>query len=666
MRRALVAAAILTVAPAVHGPAAAAGNSGKNAGKPSLVAAPRRQDATATDAPATFAPWVETRAVGEVVVNGEVVIRLRASQGGLSPDQRAEIAADRLRSAIASGLKPSDVVADVKTDKANPRLKALGQVVATASADEVRYGGATPGGLVGSWASSLKRALALPGLTVSNSGVIVPLGETRRVRIGGAARGDIFIGAASGMDVVAESAPPPTPPVGPVPAAPQPADRRVVAAELGGDASELVLRGVNVGRETITLNRGGATVTISIAVQPYAGRFADPSPVTLTGSIASPTLVARLAAASALGAATPLPGANARLGVNSINAPLPPAGESRVLNIPVSITGPEMLTVSRTVPVTVSTRTLRPVETDVLLYSNNPERLTGYGTLFVGRMSQAQGATRVLFHHQSFLPQNILFTVELINDKDAPTEVQVVGGSAGPVRDTVWVGYRATSDFMRDYLADSGAIHTVPPRSRLGLVVTKLAPDLTISGLMQLRVISGDAPLVRVAADVPGGPTSLPTELLPYPMNFGANGVPTAAFNLSEHVYPSPTKKSVETFTVGGPWLFLPLGRVPITAAALPERRLDGNYGVIYDYTVNLENPTEKETKVFVSFEPSAGMAGGVFLIDGKSVEIPQTSPPQEPTLATYILPPGSKRAITIKSLPLSGSNYPARIIVRP
>jgi len=644
VRRALVAAAILTVAPAVHGPAAAAGNSGKNAGKPSLVAAPRRQDATATDAPATFAPWVETRAVGEVVVNGEVVIRLRASQGGLSPDQRAEIAADRLRSAIASGLKPSDVVADVKTDKANPRLKALGQVVATASADEVRYGGATPGGLVGSWASSLKRALALPGLTVSNSGVIVPLGETRRVRIGGA------LSATTSMPD----------------AAPQPADRRVVAAELGGDASELVLRGVNVGRETITLNRGGATVTISIAVQPYAGRFADPSPVTLTGSIASPTLVARLAAASALGAATPLPGANARLGVNSINAPLPPVGESRVLNIPVSITGPEMLTVSRTVPVTVSTRTLRPVETDVLLYSNNPERLTGYGTLFVGRMSQAQGATRVLFHHQSFLPQNILFTVELINDKDAPTEVQVVGGSAGPVRDTVWVGYRATSDFMRDYLADSGAIHTVPPRSRLGLVVTKLAPDLTISGLMQLRVISGDAPLVRVAADVPGGPTSLPTELLPYPMNFGANGVPTAAFNLSEHVYPSPTKKSVETFTVGGPWLFLPLGRVPITAAALPERRLDGNYGVIYDYTVNLENPTEKETKVFVSFEPSAGMAGGVFLIDGKSVEIPQTSPPQEPTLATYILPPGSKRAITIKSLPLSGSNYPARIIVRP
>jgi|GEM_PF-264453 hypothetical protein len=620
----------------------------------------RAQDPVEVAPPATsFTPWVEARegagGTGEVIVNGEVVIRLRSSQGGLRPEQRAAIAAERLRAALAAGLRPADIQVDTKSDKANPRLKALGQVIATASAEEVRSASSTPGGLVGAWASALKRALALPGLTLSETRIIVPLGETRRVRIGGAARGDIFVGAASGADVTA-----PAPPAQ-VPASP---DTRVVAASLSDTTSELILRGVTVGRETLTLNRDGAQISLQISVQPYAGRFDSPRAVTLTGTNVSADLIARMAAASALGAAAPLPGAVARLGTDAIAAPFPPPGESRTVTIPVSVTGPEMLPVSRNVSVTINNRSLPRVETDVLLYSNNPERLTGFGTLFVGRMSQAQGASRVLFHHQSDMNQPILFTVELINDKDQPVQVQAVGGSAGPVRDTVWVGYRAASDFVRDYQSDSGVIHTIPPRSRYGLVVTRLNPGLTISGLIQLRTVSGEPPLVRVAADPPGGATSLPIDLQPFPTNMEAAG--SGTFNLSEHVYPMPTKRSVETFSVGGPWLFLPLGRQPITAAEMPARRLEGNYGVFYEYTINLENPTTRETKVFIVFEPSAGMAGGVFVIDGKTVEIPQTSPPAEPTLATYILPPGGKRTVTLRTVPLSGSNYPARITVRP
>ena len=59
-------------------------------------------------------------------------------------------------------------------------------------------------------------------------------------------------------------------------------------------------------------------------------------------------------------------------------------------------------------------------------------------------------------------------------------------------------------------------------------------------------------------------------------------------------------------------------------------------------------------------------MAGGIFLIGNKRVEIPQTDMPKEHTLETYTLEPGESKNVRIRTLPLSGSNYPATIIVRP
>jgi hypothetical protein len=323
-----------------------------------------------------------------------------------------------------------------------------------------------------------------------------------------------------------------------------------------------------------------------------------------------------------------------------------------------------MIPVTRTLNVGVTHRTLPPVNTGTLFYSNNPERLTQYGTLFVGRLATDKGATRLLLHHQSALDAPIWFTAELINDGSEPAQVQVVGDAAGPVRDTVWVGYRAAADFLKDWRSDSGAVVTVPARSRVALIATRLPSGQTISGLMQLRVVSGQtAPLVRIAAEMPGGPNALPSEWLPFPL---ASEVTAGAgsFPLSDHVYPDPTKKVTASYAVGGPWAFIPIGKDTLTGSG--DAKLFGNYGVIYDVDVALENPTSSIAKARVVFEPAAGLAGGIFRVDGRDVDIPQTNLPNEPELAVYTLQPGEKRTVRVQTVPLSGSNYPVRIVVRP
>ncbi len=610
---------------------------------------------------------------GEVYVNDVLVIRLRTTSGGFGPFRRAEIAAERLNTAIAGGLTAGDIAADTRTDPVAPRLKGAGQIIASADKTEAKISGSSPGAVVRGWASALRTALAIRGIAASDGDVLIPLGETRPLRLSGAARGTLTITPVSGAALLPGETPEDAAQDDPNP---QPSPRPIPVVALSNDnGSEnlITLRGLAVGRETLTFERGGATVSVTVRVQPYAGQFNTPKAVIVTGRGVAIERVARYATAAALGSATVTPGGIARVRADSVSVAMPLApGAQSIVTVPVTLSGPDMIGVSRTVSVPLRNESLSPIQTDALMYSNDPERVKQFGTLFTARLPVASPtaptATRLLFHHQSALTQAAWFSVELLNDSDAPATVQVVGGGSGPVRDTVWVGFRAASDFVRDYLADAGLIVEIPARSRLALLSTRLPAGTTVSGLMQIRPLSGSLPLVRVAADQPGDARTQseawqPSPLLPNEFVPGGN---TLAYPLSDHIYPQPAKRVETRYDIGGNWAFVGLGGDPLEATKNMDKKLFGNYGVFYEITATVHNPTARRTKARAVFVPSAGLAGGVFLVDGKYVEVPQTNLPKEPTLASYTLEPGETRVIKITTMPLSGSNYPARIVIRP
>lgn len=625
------------------------------------------------DAPiSTWRPRVEWRAAGtagELVVNGKTVTRFRHTAGGVPPYQRAQIAAARLEASLA-GLAPETVRVDTVSNPDAPRLVAGGELIATVTAAPVTP--PTKGSArarkhrleaaihdarheaeaeVTLWARSLKAALAIPGLVVTDNGRVVPVGEARVLRLGGAARGPVRITTASG-------------------------DTPFVSVKIDDTHGIVSVTGLKPGREVLTLEREGAVETVYLAVKSYAGTF-EPAHLTVTGYVAPKEMVEHHALAVALNSARPTPGAWARIIGDASHVADVRAGQTHTVVVPVRITGPDMLPVEKRVVVSVSNALLPRVPTNTLFYSNNPERLEKPGVLFTGQIHAGGnteggvvsgvngGATRLLYHHQSATTRPLRFVAELVNENDAPCRVQIIGGDAGPERDTVWVGYRAGAGFVSAIRSDTGAVVQVPARSRVALSSLRLPPGLTISGLMQLRVVSGPAPIVRIVAEEMD--TAARVALVPLPIGVSAQ---TAMSNASEHVYNQPQQQVAAKYSVGGKWTFVPLGRDALHASTSHETKLHGNYGVFYDIHVKMDNPTANPTKARVVFEPSAGLAGGVFVVNDKegdrTVEIPRTNMPDETTLASYTLAPGETRDVSIRTLPLSGSNYPATIIVRP
>jgi hypothetical protein len=633
-----------------------------------------------------WSPRVQVQGT-ELRVNDVLVLRTRSAVGGIAPAERTQLSAERLRELTVSeaGLEPREVRVDVETEtryrtetrtitkmvektvtrrirkkrrkvkvsvpvktkqtvqvsytvETEARLIAKGKVLATATATEAKASSlGKPSSLAESWASSLRRALAIPGISLSDTGQVVPWMEKRTLKFSGAARGPVTIQRQSGPGSPVE-----------------------VTVDLA--TSTITLLGKSIGRDIVVVSREGASDKLTVAVQPYAAMLLAPQPVMLTGSGVEGEKVSRLVLASARASVQPLKGASFTIETEPTAVPPPAQGKSLTVPIAITASGPDMLPLRQTLKIPVISRSLPKAETNALLFSNNPERIKEPQTLFVTRLSM--GTARLLYHHLNNTGQNLWFVAELVNDSDTPTRVQVLGGDAGPVRDTVWVGYRAASDFMSAFSSDSGMVVEIPAHSRMALQTIRLPNDLTISGLFQLRLLSGSAPLVRVGADIPGSATTLGEILVPTPLSDTLQTQLREVDRQSSHVYPKPSVSLTAKHSVGGRWGFFSVGRSPISATD-SSQVLEGNYGVFYDIQLTLDNPTSAPADVRLIFEPAGGMAGAVFLIDGQRKEIPQTNMPTETILATFRLAPGARKTIPVRTLPLSGSNYPINLIVK-
>jgi hypothetical protein len=133
---------------------------------------------------------------------------------------------------------------------------------------------------------------------------------------------------------------------------------------------------------------------------------------------------------------------------------------------------------------------------------------------------------------------------------------------------------------------------------------------------------------------------------------------------LSEHIYPEPFKEYEQVnFSVTDLFRSLAIGEKPIQSGT-GAKKLDGNFGVIYTFRLNLFNPTDRAASVEIVFESSAGYTGGLFVINENYRKTPLLQPRQRYELERIPLAPGQSRRVVIRTVPLSGASYPARIFV--
>lgn len=124
--------------------------------------------------------------VGEVLIDGQVVFRIRTSAGGLSPYERAQTVAERLNRLMSKPVQPENIRATVVNSQAVVLMDS--EVVITADEEHARLNNTTPIRLAALWALQLRRAVQ--GLSVTDTPLaekVVPIISVGSgTRIGGA------------------------------------------------------------------------------------------------------------------------------------------------------------------------------------------------------------------------------------------------------------------------------------------------------------------------------------------------------------------------------------------------------------------------------------------------------------------------------------------------
>lgn len=575
------------------------------------------------------------RAEGATLLVNEVpVLTVRTPHAGLAPRARAVQLASRLQTANLGS-------ATAERQRRTYRILFDGRPLLTVTPAEAKAGGGTPAAVAGRWVANVRKAAALPPLRLETSALRLQGGSAREIRL---------VGSKAHVARIETS------------------DDAVVRATR--TRFGVTLRGQGYGQGRVVVSANGEVQSIDVNVLPAAARFPQTVTAFVTGRPAAASIVAGATRGAIRAQFQAVNGANLSFDVRGVSSI--PAGEARTVPIRVRATGPEAFPAEGVVNVVVRNLPIAPAAETELWYCNDPENVRNPQNLFAAPLRVGRPA-RMLYHHINMANTPLTVTVQAINDTDEPARLLVVPGDSPPDRNPVLAGLLAAQQFMLYTMNGAGEVVTVPPRSAIPISFRRLAPLDTMSGLCTLRLLDEGPRQIQIRTDakVPDEANVLysirPTSDAPWrdtpPRTLGAFDRRT--YVDSSHIYPDPFKTERFTYEVGGNWLFIRIGQRPI-ANFDQVKRLDGNFGVIYNIRADIVNPTPSPADVEVVFEASAGYSGALFVVNGEFLRTPLLQPKGESRLRRLRIESGESRSITLQTIPLSGSSYPAQVTIRP
>ena len=91
---------------------------------------------------------------------------------------------------------------------------------------------------------------------------------------------------------------------------------------------------------------------------------------------------------------------------------------------------------------------------------------------------------------------------------------------------------------------------------------------------------------------------------------------------------------------------------------------LNGNYGVVYTFRVDINNPGPLSEVLALVLHAIGGQASGTVLIDDRIVDVPRVKSGDRQVVTKIRLAPRERRIVTIATMPESGANYPIRLLL--
>ena len=570
---------------------------------------------------------VSARADGPTLFVNEIeVVTVKTGGGGFSPEKRAQMAAEAIRS--TKGF-------EVSTSKEGAASKVMvgGLKVLTVTADEARAHGRTVDVLTATIADKLKKAVDSVAFFMASHKVWMPVGGTATVALTGP--------AADKTKVTFDT-------FGPAKAE-QREGTITISAEYAGSCS-------------MTVRYGEKEETLTVVVLMPAAVIGIPGVATVTGRPADKATVASAATRAALAAITAAP--NAQVTVDSVVVPELVPSQRGTGTVKATVRAPDRFPVEATITVELKNTGMLENATEELWYSNHPETVRGPGRLYWGKLGEGKAA-RVLYHHLNLAHRPLVMSYALVNTSDVAAKVAVTLGDSQPHTNPTYAGYMAGEEFFPRWVRQSASIVEVPPHSIVPVVVERFSPQQVVSGLMAIHSVEG--PSVLFIGDCEWGESEAGLSGN-YAATLPTVSLANATINLtgqSQHVY-SPAVKTIKTeYELGGRFGYIRIGEQPVGRVD-DSGGLSGNFGIVYQIEVEVYNPTLDEAEIEFVFESSAGYTGAFFRINEIVYRTPLLQPKKTHRVTTVRMAPGERKTFYLETIPLSGGSYPVTVTIKP
>jgi hypothetical protein len=568
-----------------------------------------------------------------VIVNEVPVLQFKTAYNGLPPELRAANFVQRL-SANTGAINVSG--------SGDVRKMFRGQtLLAVISPDDATQSGQSLESLASSWYASVRDALNLPALKLSQESVKIPVGENRTIKL---------VGSKAFAAVVTSSS------------------YQVAKAIKTSDG--LTITGSALGQATLSINAGSVTLPLNVDVLPYAASLPQTVSATVSGMPAAEDTVQGAIEAAIRTQVKTIPGAALTFRVDnpsSINI-----GDTNSIDVKVHIEAPKAFPENGIVHVNLRNLPLGKKPESALWYCNDPENLKKPGPLFSSQLLK-DNPVRLLYHHDNDSESPLFVRIQLVNDSDSAARILILPGDAKPDKNPVLAGLLAADQFLRHWINNSGEVVYIGPRSSVPVSLRRVLPGETMSGLCDLRLLDGgpDSVLLRADAIAPFDADARWSAAMnsSTPWRFVGSAKMTyydqGQTVTSSHIYPDPFKLEKVDYVVGGRYGFVRIGQKPISNTSQDDA-LEGNFGVIYTIQATMTNPSKEAADVEVIFEASAGYAGALFTVNGQVKRTLPLPPKATTQLAIVHLDPGATKTMTLQTIPHSGGSYPATLTIRP
>lgn len=432
----------------------------------------------------------------------------------------------------------------------------------------------------------------------------------------------------------------------------------VVSANVDPNGQTILLQGKAPGAAIVTIvDERGVRAVLPVRVAYNAGSIAAQAAVQITGDPASPEFVKAVALRTALANVQALAGAQVVASADEISDDAP-LGQDDIATVavPILIQGDNYFSVEGTVQVRVENVAAPAIVPDSLMVSDFPERLTANGVLFTADLKHTQPTRFLYFHYNPPDQPDRRIVLRVQNLSPEPAVLQYISGTGPPSGNEMLTGHEATQTFLRRLVQNEGRIIVVKGNGTLDLAQQLMPAKDVVCGLLQLRVLNGGTVHLTLFAQ---NASSSPEATLAQTALLGGDE------SHARGVYSIPEFHYSTLWTLGDPYLELPIGQVPLPNL-LHGQALAGDYGVLQSFVVKVQNPTDAPQPIAIYENPRGGRATGTYLIDGVLIQSHQVPPFSRYKIRQYVVPARGFVRVTIVTMPEAGSSYPLKLIFAP